>query len=101
RVLNAEALTLNKVVLTFPRRKRNGKTAGRTKLLASGTFGGAQGTPDPAAGVTVSLATPKDGRMVIVERHLVMRGNSKRSTASDGGLSLLLRRGPRGVRFVL
>jgi hypothetical protein len=100
-VLNAETLTLKKVVLTFPRRARSGKTVGRSTLLAAGTFGGPRGTPDPTAGVVVSLATPQHGRMVIVEHRLTMRGNGNRSTGRDGGISLLLKRTPKDVQFVL
>jgi DNA-binding beta-propeller fold protein YncE len=97
RVLNPGTLTLNRIVFTVPRTKKNGKTVGKTTLVAVGTFGGAQGTVDPAAGVTVSLGAPKDGRMVVVERQLEMHGSKARS----GGLALVLRRARDGYRFTL
>jgi DNA-binding beta-propeller fold protein YncE len=97
RVLNAGTLSLKRVVFTRPKRKKNGKTVGQYKLLALGTLGGASGNADPASGVTVSIATPKDGRMVIVEHQLQMH----RSRGKQGSLSLVLRRAGGNYKFIL
>jgi hypothetical protein len=96
-VLNAGTLSLKRVVFTRPKRKKNGKTVGRYKLLALGTLGGASGNADPASGVTVSIATPKDGRMVIVEHQLQMHG----SRGKQDSLSLVLRRAGDNYKFIL
>src|SRR5262249_4841818 len=101
RVIDAGTLTLKKVRFTLPKQKKSGKTVGRVKLLASGTFGGARATPDPAEGVTVSLGVPVNGRMVIVERQLAMHGSGKRTTGHAGELSLMIRRSHDGFAFVL
>jgi DNA-binding beta-propeller fold protein YncE len=99
RVLNAGSLTLKKVVLTLPKQKKNGKTVGQVKVLATGTLAGADGTLDPTQGVTLSLAAPKDGQMMIAERTLTMHGSARHASGHDGGLSLVLRRKGAGFSF--
>ncbi len=101
RVLNAGSLTINKAVLTLPKQKKNGKTVGQVKVLATGTLSGADGTLDPTQGVTLSLAAPKDGRMMIAERTLTMKGSANHASGHDGGLSLVLRHKGGGFSFTV
>src|SRR5262249_16126096 len=63
------------------------------------TLAGADGTLDPTQGVTLSLAAPKDGQMMIAERTLTMHGSAKHASGHDGGLSLVLRRKGDGFSF--
>src|SRR5262245_12016713 len=100
RVINAGSLTLKKAVLRLPKLKKNGRTKGQLKVLATGTLSGG-GDLDPARGVTLSVATPKDGRMVIVERMLTLRRSGNRFKGRDGGLSLALRRKGDGFAFTV
>jgi hypothetical protein len=99
RVINAGSLTLKKAVLTTPKLKKNGKVVGQLKVLATGTLAGGGDGLDPAMGVTLSLATPTDGRMAIVERTLTMRRSGNRWRGHDGGLSLVLRPKSDGFAF--
>src|SRR5262249_52372572 len=70
---------------------------GQYRLLALGTLGAAQGLGGTAGPVIVSLATPKDGRMVIVERQIQMHG----SKGKQGSMSLVLRQAGNGSKFIL
>src|SRR5262249_18243837 len=101
RVINAGSLTIKKAVLTLPKQKKNGKTVGQVRVLVTGTLAGGGDTLDPAHGVTLTLAAPRDGRMVIVERALTMRGSGHRVGGHEGGLSLVLRRKGDGFAFTV
>ncbi len=99
RVLNAGTMQMKKLVLTFPKQKKNGRTVGRGRVLATGTLAGAAGTLDPSAGVVVSLAVPAGERMAILESTLAARGRGRRFTGSAGGGTLSLALKPKRGSF--
>jgi DNA-binding beta-propeller fold protein YncE len=104
RVLNAGTMQVKKLVLTFPKKKKkNGKTVGRGRVLATGTLTGAAGGLDTSAGVVVSLAVPAGDRMAILEHAFAARGHGRRFTepAAGGVLSLALRPKGGGFAFTL
>jgi hypothetical protein len=96
RVVRAGTMTIGNAKVSF--RKGSFKVAGN--------FGNAPVAVDPTAGITLQLATPRDGTMIVLERQLAMSGGGKRFSGktSDGGgtVSLTLRTQRDGsYRFVL
>jgi hypothetical protein len=100
RVLNAGTMQLKKFIVSFPKRKKNGKTVGRGRIVATGTLSAAV---QNSGAVAVSLAVPMDGRMVILEH--TFAGDSKpnrlKGTLAGGRLTLTLRRKGEAARFTL
>jgi len=101
RVLNAGTMQIKKLVMAFPKTKKNGKKVGKGRILASGVLSGA--SADPSSGVVVSLAVPGADRMAILEQQLAAHGNGKRFSgpAAGGTLSLVLKPKNGGFRFTL
>jgi hypothetical protein len=98
RVLNAGTMQLKKLVLTFPKKKKkNGKTVGRGRILATGTLSGASG--DPSSGVVVSLAVPAGDRMAVLEQSVTARGKGRRFSGPAAGGVLALALKPKGGGF--
>jgi DNA-binding beta-propeller fold protein YncE len=93
RVLSAGALDLTRVVLKFGKKRGKGKdafeVAGKLTAVPAGL--------DPeSAGAVLSLAVPVDGRMVIVETPLAMRGSARRARGrakvGKGSITVVLKR---------
>src|SRR4029453_829282 len=83
RVLNAGTMQIKKLMMAFPKTKKNGKKVGKGRILASGVLSGA--SADPSSGVVVSLAVPGADRMAILEQQLAAHGNGKRFSGPAAG----------------
>jgi hypothetical protein len=99
RVLNAGTMRLTRVVLGFPRKKKNGKTVGRGRILAIGTASGAAGALDTSAGVVVSLAVPDGDHMAILEQTMQGKNGGRRFTGRVAAGTLVLALKPKADGF--
>jgi hypothetical protein len=102
-VVKAGAMALVNVQLNFGKVKKGVRKPGRFAIR--GTFGAAPVPIDPASGVTVQVATPGNGTMVILERALAMSGNGKRfkgKSTEGGAVALKLKAAKDGTwKFTL
>jgi len=84
-VVKAGAMTLKSVKLNFGKVKKGVRKPG--SFAINGTLSAPPAPIDPASGVTVQVATPGDGTMIILERALSMSGHGKsfKGKSSEGG----------------
>jgi hypothetical protein len=104
RALNAGSMNIKRLVVTFPRTKKNGKKVGKGAILAIGTLsGGSLGGSGGSPGVVLSLAVPNGDRMAILEQTLESsNGRRFRGAAMGGGaLSLAVKSKANGSTFML
>jgi hypothetical protein len=92
QVVRAGAMTLANVQVNFGKVKKGVRKPGRFAIR--GTLSAAPAPLDPTSGVTVQIATPGDGTMVILERALAMSGKGKRfkgKSTENGSVALKLK----------
>jgi DNA-binding beta-propeller fold protein YncE len=102
-VVKAGAMTVKSVRLNFGKVKKGVRKPGRFAI--SGTLSAPPAPIDPASGVTVQVATPGGGTMVILERALTMSGRGKRfkgKSSENGAVALKLKTAKDGsFKFTL
>jgi DNA-binding beta-propeller fold protein YncE len=104
RVVKAGTMTIANAKVSFGRVRKQGRMPGTFKI--AGTFGNAPVTIDPSTGVSMQLATPGAGAMVVLDRTFTMESHGSRfvGKTTDGGgvVALTLRAAPDGsYRFTL